>query len=170
LNWLTRCATGGVILVTAAFGGWACTDDDGNELTLEEYFQRIEDLDNDFSERGDAAFENVPDEPEVTDVRDALIAFTDILDDFVAELDDLEAPEEARDAHDRAIDSGNEVRAEYERLVDLADDAESVDDLVSETQSESFTEASDRFTTACLDLQEVANENSIDVGLSCGDE
>jgi hypothetical protein len=160
----------GVIAVAAALLGWACSDNGGNELSLEEYFEQLDDAENKFTDDSDASFENVPDEPEISEVQDALREFTNVLQDFVGDLEDLNPPEQAQAAHDDAIDAAEEVIDVYENLIDEADDLETVDELFESTQGEAATEALDRLTTACLDLQDVANENELDFDLNCNDD
>ena len=170
MKWVVRVGAAAALLGTAVVGGWACTDDEGNELTLEDYFQQLEELDDEFSEQGDAAFANVPENPEPADVQAALEEFTGILGDFVADIEALEPPEEAQEAHDAAVEAGNATADAYDALAEEAGNVESVDELFTGDVGQEAQEAIDQFTTACLDLQQIADDNSIEVGLNCGDE
>lgn len=169
MNRISKLCAFGVIGVAVVFGGWACTDDKGNELSLEEYFQELDEMENNFSEKGDATFEDLPEEPEVADVEDALGSFTGVLEDFVDELEGLNPPEEAQEAHDAVVEAGRAASDEYNALVDSISDFESVDDIFTSAAGESVTEALDGFTEACKPLQQLADDNDIDVDLNCED-
>ena len=55
MNRIARTAALATIALLAVAGGWACNDDGGDDLTLAEYFQRVDEIDNDSTERIDAS-------------------------------------------------------------------------------------------------------------------
>ena len=169
MMWIVRIAMVAAVSA-AALGGWACTDSEGNELTLEEYFTQLEDLDNQFSARTDAAFEDVSEDPEPAEIQSALAELAGIIDEFVADIEELDPPEEAQEAHDAAVEAGHATADAYDTLAEAAGEAESVDAVFAGEVAQDAQEAIDQFTTACLDLQQIADDNSIEVALDCGDE
>lgn len=168
MKWIARTAAFAAILGATAFGGWACTDDKGNALTLEEYFQQLDELDNQSSDRGDALFADI-DLTDLDAVKGAYAEFPDIVEDFITGLEDLNPPDEAKDAHDEAIAAAEGFREVLNDAVDEAQNATALDDLQQIGEGEAFTEADDRFTSACLDLEEIATDNNIEVDLDCED-
>ena len=167
-----------IAAVLLAFGALAaaCGDDDGEELTLEEYFQRLEELSAEFDDEGNALdadkegrFESAASEDEQVDV------FREFLDealarsrDFVNDLDDLNPPAAAAVAHEDAVEAGRNVVELFESAIVVAEDAESFADAAALLEAPGFTEASDRFTDSCLALEELAAGNDIVVDLRCG--
>jgi len=163
--------TAGVILVavSVAGAGWACNDDGGggSSLTLEEYFQEIDDLDAEFSQRSDEAFEDVSVE-DPGSFRAAMEEFPGIIGDFVAALEAIDPPEEVQDAHNDAIEAGRDVQSEFERILDETADAASIEDFITAGDNDdAYVEANNRFETACLDLVQVAEDNDIETSLNC---
>jgi hypothetical protein len=138
-------------------------------MSLEEYFEELQALDQEFNEQADAAFEDVSDDPEPSEIESALGELSGIISDFVGGIEDLSPPEEAQEAHDAAIEAGNATADAYDALADAAGDADSVDDLFTSEAGQDAQEALDQFTTACLDLQQVADDNSVEASLNCGD-
>jgi hypothetical protein len=170
MTWILRAGVGVALLGIAVLGGWACSDDDGSELSLEEYFQELQALDEEFNEQADAAFEGVGDEPEMSEVEAALGELSGLISDFAGGIEDLSPPEEAQEAHDAAVEAGNATADAYDSLADAAGDAESIDELFTGEAGQAAQEALDQFTTACLDLQQIADENSVEASLNCGDD
>jgi hypothetical protein len=156
----------------AGFGvaAGACTSDGGSALTLEEYFQQLDELDNRSNDQFGELDSQLGEEPDIDAVKEVFPQYVDIVDEFFAGLEDLEPPDEAKDAHDEAIEAGQAFREEFGALVENSGDAETVDEVFAGFESEAFTTADQRFTDACLALQEIADENSITVDLTCGDE
>jgi hypothetical protein len=153
-----------------ALAGLACTDSEGNQLTLEEYFDELQKLDDDTSERTDALFEDVEDPEDIDQFKEAYQELPGIIDDFVSGLEDLNPPDEAQDTHDEAVEAARGFQDEFDNFLDEIQDAESFEDLQDIGESDAFTEADERFTQACLDLEEVAADNDIDADLDCEDE
>lgn len=170
MKWIVRAATGAAVISAALFGGWACSDDGGGALTLEEYFQELEDVDNETSDRTDALFENVSEDPDLDEVKDAYAGFPDIIDDFVSGLEDLNPPDEVQEEHDDAVAAARDFRAVFDDTIDQVQDAESLEDIQTIGDGEAFTAADDAFTQACLDLEAAAEANNITVDLDCEDE
>lgn len=166
----TRAAVVGVILVLTAVGAVACGDDGGEKLTLEEYFQQLDQIDNEGTERIDALFANMSDDPDVNEMRDAFAGFPDAVEDAAADADDLNPPDEVKDEHTALVDSLSELADAANDSLDAAADATSIDEFQSALQSDAFESANAAVTTACLALQQIANDNSISVTLDCSED
>lgn len=155
------------LLVAFGVAAGACTSKDGKAVTLEEYFQELDGLDNRTTEDFDALDTELGDNPDIEQLRDVFPQYLDIFDDFLAGLEGLEPPDEVQDAHDEAVEAGQAFRVEFGALVDQAADAETVEDFFAAAEGETFAAADQRFTDACLALQGIADENSITVALDC---
>ncbi len=160
-------AAAGFLLVMA-FGVSACSSG-GGALSLEEYFEKLQEADEKQTEKTDAIGERLADTEDIEEIKDAFGEFPAILDDFLDDLEGLEPPEEAEDAHNEAVEAGRDFLEEFDELMEDIEDAESIDDLLGATESSAFTGADERLTEACNELQSVADENDIDVNLDCED-
>ena len=170
MKWIGRAAAAAALIGVAVFGGWACSDDSGEALSLEEYFQKLDEAENTFTESGDALFEGTSEEPTSEELEELLGEFTDVIKAFVSDLEALEPPEEAQEAHDAAVAAGNTASDAYDDLVEAAGDAESAEALFNSAEGEAANAAVEAFSEVCFDLQQVAADNSIEVDLNCNDE
>jgi S-methylmethionine-dependent homocysteine/selenocysteine methylase len=155
----------------------ACGKD--GQLSLESYFERLEEIDNRSSERNAALAERVdmiseeslPDQERIDAARSAVPEFVASLQEFLAGLDKLEPPAEVRKEHEEALAAGNADLAYFKDLETSVAEAQSIaelDQAMSLLVSPEFTFADGRFTNSCLALQAAAEENHIDVSLACG--
>jgi hypothetical protein len=158
-----------VIGVAAAPG----CNGNGEALTIEEYFEQLEDLESEADERSNeieddfnSAFEDAED---LDDVRDDFQDFIDqqeeVFQDFFDGVQDLNPPEEVEEAHDEIVEAFEGLLDEIDGLRDAIDDADSFEDL----DTPDFDQADERLTEACTELQELAADNDIDVDLNCED-
>lgn len=174
---------GAVVLALTALT--ACgSDGDGGGLSLEEYFRRLNAIQDEVDERSEAVPEPAVDdddlltEDEKEALRDYISQLVAILRDAFEAAADLDPPAEITAEHDAFVAAGQELVRIQEQFQD------SLPDLLAQTQSTSeletlFTDfsegtdaaaAGDRFGQACSQLQAVAAENSIDIDLDCADE
>ena len=169
-TWIMR-VLAAVAVGAVALGAMACNDDK-ESLTLEEYFQQVDALDNSSTERIDAVFNGITDEGDVQQFRDAFKAFAPILEEVADELDDLNPPDEAKDEHDAAAKALKDFASKATEVAGGVDDidASTPDEFFTKVNEQGFTEASDAFAAACMDLQKLADDNSIAVDLDCEDE
>ena len=173
-------AIAGVLLL--ALGGAYSSDDDsgGGELTLAGYFSELEQLSQAFDSDLDAVITEAEASFDPHAPRDSedegIELFTDFVnnlrsttDDFVKDIDALNAPAEASDAHDEAVAAG-------EALVEMYDNAITVlgSDTVKTFEQASLVlagpgviESQERFNASCVALQGIADSNGLDVDLSC---
>jgi len=161
--------------------GVACGDDDdeeggtaspaGGELTLDEYFAKIETLAGQFDEDRIALEAKYPDAFDSVDQTRLLFKEGAPL---LAQLnDDLEAitpPTAAKSVHAAMISTTNESATFLENTAVALEDANDDDlpDLVN--NSKSLTQTLTRLQNACLDEQDMADKENINVDLKCPEE
>ena len=166
----------GAVGLLLAFGMVAggCKNGGGGALTLEEYFQQLDELDNDLNEQSDALFaplEDVQDPGEaVEQLRDIFPQQAGLFQDFRGGLADLDPPGEVEDLHNEALEAFDGVIAAVDGLVGQLDSVESFDDLDALFAESEFSAADERLTQVCLDLEQMAADNNITVDFNCGDE
>ncbi len=168
----------GVSLLVLGTVAAACDGDD--RLTLDEYFERFEAIDADFDAKFEALFEDFPDEEEeelfsneenLRLLKETVAGFPVILADALDQLEELNPPSEAEDAHDELLARGRELVEVYEGGADRVEAVESVSEAeqIEEELTPAQREAEERFDAACLDLVGVGQANGIHVDVSCED-
>lgn len=157
-----------------------CSDDgdgDAEELTLEEYFAQVEsafetssntteqlntDLDNSLSEA--ATFEE-----QLTALQAFVDGASDLYQDSITAMEGLPPPVEAEQPHNDFIEATTDIANATGALSDGLEDAEDnadVTELLDEFESE-IAESLFAVDQACEDLQDLADDNSIDADLRC---
>lgn len=164
-RWLSRRSLGiGMIglalLIGACSGG---NDNNAGELTVDQYFDRLEAL-------ADAATDRLNSQSEPAGFADVAGIFNQTLDIFREFLNDIQnttPPNEARIAHDAFIIAfdefidGNRILAtQLEGASTAAEFSAILQDLPAEADQA-------HFNSACGDLQQVATDNNVDVDLGC---
>ena len=155
--------------IAAACGGGG----DGDSQTIGQYFERLETLAASFDDRGTELEEGFDITADTSDdelielSRDFLRGGLTVLEDFVDDLDGLDPPAEAADAHDTAVDAGKAAIAALQDVVDRFDDVESAADLAGLFE-DAFAD-SESFSEGCFALQEIADDIGISVDLQCGE-
>ena len=156
----------------------ACDGDD--ELTLEEFFQQGQAIDDDFEERFDRLYEDFPDEGEegfssneqdLTAYKATLAEFPVVFAEFFDELETLNPPSEAEDAFDELLTSGMEVVEALEGVLVRVEEAESmaeVERILDEDDAESQA-VQERYQAACQSLLGIADANGIVAEFDCGE-
>ncbi|MDZ4278247.1 MAG: hypothetical protein U1B78_03815 [Dehalococcoidia bacterium] len=150
----------------------------GGQLTLEEYFEELEqiskdvddraaELEDDFDKSLDAAD---GDEEEV----EAYLTFFDeslaALEDARDDVDGLSPPDEVEAEHGDFVEAADAAVEAFGELIDEAQDADSgseIDELLVDDQS--LADAGEELDDACFALQDIADDEDIDVDLDCGD-
>lgn len=155
----------------------ACDGDGGDgELTLEEFFQRVQELDDQFEAGSDALdaqfdeFDQLSEEDALERTPGLLQQQADLVEEFVDGLDALEVPDEAAELQDEAVSAGRDVVTAFNDLLDDVEVAETFDALFGIFEDEAFLAAVERFEQACLDAEELAADNGITVELNCEEE
>jgi|CXWL01.1.fsa_nt_gi hypothetical protein len=160
-----------IFRITAAFGlllgaSLVVSACGGGGLTLEEYFDKLEEIDADAGERLDEIGNDISDAEDLDEVKDLVDDFSEALEDYVGGLEDLKPPGDAEDAHEDYVAAANEALDEWDKFRDDVQDADTIDEL-SLLDTAGVDDAADRVTAVCLDLQEIADDNDIDVSLDC---
>ena len=164
-----------------ALGGIAAACDGDDRLTLEEYFVRFEAIDADVDARFEALYEDFPDEGEEEELfsneenlrllLEIFAGFPVILADALDQLEELNPPSEAEDAHDELLATGREWLELLEGGADRAKAVESISEaeqIIEELDSASQG-AQERFDAACLVVVRVGEANGIHVDVTCAD-
>ena len=150
----------------------ACGGGGGEELTLEEYFRRIQALSDEADERFEPLVEALNQEfdseaEQIEATRDFFNADIPILRDFGDALDDLDPPAEVEDPHEEAVAGMAELVEFLQDFTDQFTDVESTSELEELLDAPELEAASGRFDQACFDLQDIADVNDIDADLEC---
>lgn len=146
----------------------AC-DGGGEELSLEEYFKGLEELDNKLTEQVDALearLESLSEAEAVEQLPEILTQQGALFEDFSDGLADLDPPAEAEDLHNEAVDALGDL---VDAFRDARDQAEGVDSFADfgEVFGEDLTAAEVRITQLCQDAEQLAVDNDITVDLDC---
>ena len=181
IRYLVLAIIGAMVL---SLGLVACGDDDddnggngngGGELTLAEYFSALEPLSQGYATDLETLDSDAEQEFEGTESDDEQIeVFVNFVedtrsttDDFVGDLDGLNAPVEVADAHSEAVTAGQELVEMYANAITVLDLSETVEDAQLVLTGPGFVDSQERFAAACVDLQGIADSNALDVDLAC---
>jgi hypothetical protein len=165
------------IAVLLALGAMAAACGGGDDgLTAEEYFQRLESLGNDINQRSEALgdqwqeqLESITSEEEVMGLsRDFYTDMVSLTGDFRDRLEDIDPPEEVRDAHDEFKDVAGALLETSRDIADQLQEAESEAEFLDLTTSEALRAVGERFDEACSSLKRIAADMGIEVDLDCG--
>ena len=154
----------------------ACSEESG--LSLEEYFQRVDAVFADRDERVQALqdrgdFPESQSEEEIAGyLRQSFEGLASIASDFHSDLDQLEPPAEAEDAHNELVAAVEPIPALFEGV------AGQVPTTLTREASEQYdpfpggegTEPLMRLDEACAALQTIADDNQITIDLACEEE
>jgi hypothetical protein len=149
------------VVVGVALG--ACSDD---ELTLEEYFQRIEEIDGETEDRYSELSEEYAAGAELQQLRDFYPQVTGLYDDFVADLEAIEPPEQAASLHAEAVAAARAFRDVFGGLSDDLEQAESSVEFLALANA-AVERANEQFLDVCLEMEALALANNIGIDLEC---
>ncbi len=158
------------ILIAAAGGVVACSDDDGERMTIAEYVAALDAIDDENSERTDALFASITDENDVDQARNAFSKLPGELRRAVSQAEDLNPPEEAQAKHDALVEALDEFADAMQDAANAGADATSVEKFFAAVESDGFAAAGEGFAKACLDMQNLAKDKGITVDLGCDDD
>ena len=168
-----------LLLIGSVAAGCGGDDDNGNgggePLTLDAWFGQLETLsqayDDDLDtldEEAEANFGKTESDDERIEV---FVRFVEdersTTDAFVGDLDNLSAPGEVAAAHSEAVTAGQELVILYGDDLTVLGLSETFEDATLVLEGPGFVDAQDRFSSACVALQDFADSNGIDVDLSC---
>lgn len=164
----------------------ACGDDgdgggNGQTVSLDQYLREFERLSNEADTRSealDSAFDGINQDTPVDELKQIFInafdSFEDISRDLRAGLEAMEPPDEVEDQHNEILDAFSDFEDGFQEGIDNVQDAETQEDVLTAAQEatelDDVVDASERLDEACLELQTLADDNSIDVDLECDGE
>jgi hypothetical protein len=160
--------------VALAIGGVACGDDDG-DVTVEEYMKNAEQLDQEHEAAAgpiraelDAAMADLqPDDLMPSEVAGVLTRLFDQEDEFASKIEDLDTPDEAKAIRDEVV-AALQAEVTYGRdVIAGMTDATTLADLQVKFEGEDGAQIEERRSNACLSLQQLADDNNVDVDMTC---
>jgi hypothetical protein len=172
----------GILAAVALVGlGWAAAacngggGGDGGPLSLADYFTEYEKIDNkaedataDLEREFDASLSATTIDDTVRfDLQEFYNRQIDIRQTYVDDVSDLVPPEEARAAHDASVTTYQAVLDAFTGIIDDLGQAQTTDDLEVIFTNEAVTSAVQAANKACIDLQQIADNNNINVNLEC---
>jgi hypothetical protein len=161
----------GVLLLVLSTIAAACGGDD-EELTLEEFFQQGDAIDDDYGERFDRLSDEYPDPDPESFYEDKPFfgEFAVLFREFIDELETLNPPPEAEDAFAELLTTGSELGEVLQELGDRLEGVESWAEasiVLDEGAAESRA-ADERYWDACHSVRELADANDIVASFDCG--
>lgn len=166
-------------LGAAIFGIASCGGDDGNDssgsgqLTLAEYFAAYQDLTQGAEEQFDSIAPDIDGAgASLDEQKSSLVTFLedlrDIAHDLLAELDDLDPPDEVQTLHEDSLAAGDDLVEGIDSVIAEVEDFGSLTDILDfDFNATAFTSAGERLDELCAELQKLADDEGIDVDLSC---
>ncbi len=160
----------GVLLLLLSTIAATCGGDD-EELTLEEFFQQGDAIDDDFQQRFDRLSDEypVPHLENYQEYKGFFGEYADLFTEFIDELETLNPPSEAEDAFDELLAAGSERGDDLQKLADgyeglesLAEADQVLPGLSTETQA-----IDERYWDACKSVRELADANGIVSSFEC---
>lgn len=166
-----------MVMVTIALVGLGafapgCNDDGSGTLTLEEYFEKVDELDDNQTRQSDEIereLDAMGEDASPDEVADSFQKQVDLLDDFRADLDDIKPPAEVEEAHNEVVRALGGATEQFDELVAEFREAESVEAAFAAFEDSDFSEI-EKANEACRELEGIAAENSIEVDFDCDDE
>ena len=167
--------------------GAACSDDDdgdengdngdngGVELTLAEYFSKLETLSQGYASDLDALDADADAEVERTESdEEAVEVFVNFVgnmraatDNFVGRMDALNGPTEVEGAQGEAVTAGQAVVDMFDNALTVLDTVDTFVDATLVLEGPGFTDAQDEFGVACVALQGIADDNGLEIDMNC---
>jgi hypothetical protein len=169
-----------VVILPLALAAAAVACGGGGPSSLEDYFERLDEIRDDVSERSDTLNRDFGDEldaaatddEELQTIQGFYSEFASLMIGAVDDLGALGPPQEAESLHGDFVDVQSDGLALLSDLVEELNDAESPSDA-EERFDEMFVDAlgeiSRREDEACFALQRLADDKDIGVDLDCGD-
>ena len=165
-------------LGTALLAAAACGDDGGGdsgapeEFTLADYFSAYDDIITAAGAQGDSiAFPDFDGSDATLDEsKSALATFLeenrDLARKVIAEFEDIDPPDEARALHEDLLEVFDDYGVALDGYIADVEDLDSIPDVVEFDLSD-LDALGGRRAAICTDLQRLADDEAIDVELSC---
>ena len=159
------------------FGVFAqgCGDDDGgggSTLTLEQYFEQVDELDDERMVKSDELNREIIDlgtDASADDAADSFQGQVDLFEDLRSQLDAISPPAEVDDAHKNFIRVLGVSKGQFEEVIEEFRNADSVEAAFEALEDSEFTPVED-ISAACRELEQIAADNDIEVDLDCDDD
>ncbi len=157
--------------LTLACGGGDSSGSAGPPLTLEQYFQQLDAIDNTaqarFQEIGRQLAERLPEAEALAKIQEVyperVATFRDLLDG----MERLRPPAEVEDEHDAAVDALRESVKGSEKSAKSIAGATSFSQVSEVLNSQESMDASKQTSDTCLALEKAGTERGISVDLDC---
>ena len=164
-----------IATVLIALGGLAaaCGGAGDGALRLEEYFQRLDELEGELEERsGDisAQAEGLSEEEMTDQAPDLLGDQSTALHAFLDNLAELEPPEEAANLHEEVVQAMEGFVELFDEALDVLKEADSLDDPFAPFETGELEAAGTRIDRVCVEVEQLAAENGIDIDLNCEED
>jgi hypothetical protein len=155
-----------VIAVSFVLALTACTG--GDQLSLEEYFERVDELDQTRADEIDRLNDELDALPlnDVSGGLEILQRQTDAREAFADGLDELDEPDEIQGLHQGAVNAWRRAVEEFRGFAEENQDAQTVLELLTGFAGVDF-EAISAALDQCNELEAYATRNGISVDLSC---
>jgi hypothetical protein len=159
-----------LLLVTAAIAAGCGGGGDTQQLTLEEYFRQTETVIQGSFSRLNGLEDQYPgalEDPEAT--RDFFDEALALISTGADQLAAINPPEEVWDVHNEALNAIEDFREIAEDFADRLADIDSASELVQflDEATPAIQAAQAQVAAPCLELEDIAARNGIDVDLDC---
>lgn len=160
-------------LLAAGCGG--SKSDDGKAtsgpLTMEEYFQKLDEVDNvasaRFAQMRAQLSQQQPEAETLRTLQDVYPEEVATLEDLVASMEALKPPADVKDVHDAAVaalKNSVDVARKNSDEIQSATSAQQATDLLSNQET---TQANEQTANTCLALEKAGTDREITVDLDC---
>jgi hypothetical protein len=162
-------------MVTALVAVLAIACGGGDEATLDEFVRNVYEIDVQHEKTADplrtelnvALADLAPEDKLPGGLKETLAKLFDEEDRFANQIEALDAPEAGKDIQKETV-AALRAEAKYGReLVDSLGENTTVGDINSAFESAEGVEVDTRRSSACMSLQKLADDNGIDVDMSC---
>ncbi len=157
----------------------ACGDNDdsanGGALTLQQYLERLEELNVEYHERTDALEADYDEDIASIDTDAEGITISNkflrtggnAITTFINGIERLNPPAEAGDVHDTAVSTGRAMAAGIADLTEELDETTTQEEYEALFEDSSLSVLGDAFEQSCFDTQDLADDNGIDATFIC---
>jgi hypothetical protein len=150
----------------------ACNGGGGGAMSLDEYFRELESIEAEAERETDELDSPFDEDDTSLDARkqriaDGFVEFRRIFEDYQAQFDELDPPDEVADLHEDYDDVQDEFMEQFTLYIEGFADAESNEAFDEAAESTLADAELERAAEICDDLENVAEENEIEVDLRC---
>ncbi len=135
----------------------ACSSDDGDERTVDEYSRRFQAAADDLDQQVNALEDDGPER--------SVDEYLGVLKGFLDQAKAIAPPSELDDAHEEFVSAYEDFLPVLEERLRQLSEADSIEPFINVLPE--LGAAFERFDLACVALQDIAGENHIEVELVC---